>query len=458
VHAEPLETDVVVLGAGAAGLTAARDLTAAGLDVIVVEARPRIGGRVFTIRDRDAVIELGAEFLHGRAPQVTEIAKAARLPCVEIAGGRWTAHDGSLKPFEAFWERINRAMRAGRTPRDRSFAAAFRARAHRMSPFDRRLILDFVKGFHAADPDDISAHSLAESGSPGGDRRERRMGRLLSGYVSAVDWLAAPLAGRIVLSTVATTVRWQPGDVQVEAHDAERPESGMTVRARAAVVAVPLGVLHAEAGDGGLDFVPALRQKRAALGYLAMGSARRVVLRFTDRFWAAEAFGKRRKAEGFDTASFLHGHGGDFPVWWTAYPLRAPMMVGWCGGPDARALSGLDQRELTDRAVASLAKHLGMTARTIRAQLDGSWSHDWDRDPYARGAYSYQRAGGTGATAALARPIRRTLFFAGEATDTQGATGTVHGAIATGQRAAREVLRAFEGARVARSVRLQPNL
>jgi monoamine oxidase len=116
--------------------------------------------------------------------------------------------------------------------------------------------------------------------------------------------------------------------------------------------------------------------------------------------------------------------------------------VGWAGGPAAIAL-GAAPRELKERAVRSLADTFGIDRRTVERHLVATFYHDWSRDPFSRGAYSYVLVGGTDAAEMLSRPARGTLFFAGEATDPEGRTGTVHGAIATGQRAAAQVARAL---------------
>ena len=123
--------------------------------------------------------------------------------------------------------------------------------------------------------------------------------------------------------------------------------------------------------------------------------------------------------------------------------MREPIMVGWCGGPHARALLRLGGGALEARAVSSLARQFRMSPRRLRAVVEGFWTHDWDRDPFARGAYSYSTVGGADAPSWLARPMRGTLFFAGEAADSEGSTGTVHGAIASGRRAAKQVMRAL---------------
>jgi len=166
----------------------------------------------------------------------------------------------------------------------------------------------------------------------------------------------------------------------------------------------------------------------------------RVVFRFRERFWAGDWFAKRHHSEDLDTWSFLQGHDRQFPTWWTAYPSTEALLVGWCGGRRATAISHLAPPEVVDRAVASLADQTGIGRRRLASMIESTWMHDWEHDPFARGAYSYQMVGGTDSPAALAKPLRGTLFFAGEATETSGGTGTVDGAIATGRRAARQVI------------------
>jgi monoamine oxidase len=276
-------------------------------------------------------------------------------------------------------------------------------------------------------------HALADAGWPADDVEERRLGRVIDGYDRVVEWLATPLAPRIRLGAVVTRVRWQPGKVEVQVqHPDRRPRSA--IEARAAVIAVPLGVLKASSDDvGAIQFVPSLDRKQQALNHLAVGSVVRIVLRLRERFWAPE----------YHNLSFVHSSDPDFPTWWTNYPMRTPIIVGWCGGPRARALSQLPVNQLESRAVTSLARQMRISRQRLRSLVEGFWTHDWEHDPFARGAYSYVAVGGTGATAALARPLRRTLFFAGEAVETEGGTGTVDGAISSGRRAAKQVLRAL---------------
>jgi monoamine oxidase len=438
-----------VIGAGAAGLAAARELVAAGIDVTILEARDRIGGRILTVHDREiGAIELGAEFLHGSADALQPIIAAAMLRVLSIEGTRWQATPRTVRRLEDFWERLDRVMRklGTGTRTDESFSnfLARRPGGRSLAP-DRTLATQFVRGFHAADLTRISAKVLAESGSPGGDEREQRLARIVDGYDSVITWLAAPVHDRIHLSDIVTRVRWQKGHVEIESAHADGTRR-QTVEARAVMITVPLGVLQAAPGQpGAIEFEPALATKAHALRHMAMGSVVRLVFRFRERFWSGESFEPHGKTLDLDSMSFLHTHADDFAVWWTAYPLQSPVLTAWCGGPEAARLAELDRSTLESRAIASLAAQLGVPPRRVTALVRDTWFHDWVHDPFARGAYSYQLVGGRNAPADLARPLRGTVFFAGEAADATGSTGTVHGAIASGRRAAAQVKRLLPG-------------
>jgi monoamine oxidase len=430
------EIDVVVIGAGAAGIAAARALHNEGISVVVLEARERIGGRVFTHRGghTPVPIELGAEFIHGSAEAVHQLLDDAHLTSVDIAGQRYAATSRGLQRVDGFWEQLDRVMRRLPKPpaRDRTFREFLNTRpGGRRLARARRLALQWVEGFHAADPRVISAHALADGGWPADDVQERRLGRVIDGYDRVIEWLAGPIASRIRLGAIVTHIGWQHGSVEVHVQHPDR-QPRFAIEARAAIIAVPLGVLNASPGDvGAIEFVPPLDGKRAALDRLKVGSVVRAVMRLREPVWTPKD----------DTLSFLHSNDPDFPTWWTSYPMRTSVIVGWRGGPGARRLSQLGADELESRAVTSLARQLRISRQRLRALVDCFWTHDWEHDPFARGAYSYVAVGGSDATAALARPLRRTLFFAGEAADTEGGTGTVDGAISSGRRAAKQVLR-----------------
>lgn len=435
--------DVVIIGAGVAGLAAARRLDEQGLRVVVLEARSRIGGRVFTVHDSRSPrpIELGAEFLHGDAPEVREIADAAQLTAVDITGERWSAIHGRFARMEDFWERINRILGHANISRadDRPLSEflAERPGGKRFAE-DRSLVRGFVENFHAAELDRISERAVIEGGNPGKDPSEQRIGRLVEGYGAMVGWLAAPITTSIRLERPVAAIDWSRGHVRVATRAADGTREVVT--ARAAIVTVPISLLHADTrGRGAIAITPDVPSIRDAAAGVAMGQVQRIAVLLDRPLF--EILHQRRR-ENFLRLSFLQSRGVPVPVWWTSYPFLSGLLIGWVGGPGAMALPR-DRRALGDRAVFSLADALGMDRRTIARHVVKTFSHDWSSDPYARGAYSYSLVGGTDAGKTLSRPVQRTLFFAGEATDADGRSGTVHAAIATGYRAAKQVLSAL---------------
>jgi monoamine oxidase len=430
---------VIVIGAGAAGLAAALELSRAGRKVLVLEARSRSGGRVFTVHDPawPTPVELGAEFLHGESRATRDVAGAAGLAVEALTDRHLAADRGRLVALDRFWERFSRVKgRIRRLRADVPFGSFLAGQKGLSSP-DRKMAADFVEGYFAARLDRISAFALAsdESGE------DPRQGRMRDGYDGVVRALLAgldPDRAAVRLNTVVTDVEWRPGRVRVRCRSGLGP-SLPAVEAGRLVVTLPLGVLKAPPGlEGAVRFQPGLPGKAAALRRLEMGSARKLVLRFRTDFWTRAGL-----------LSFVHANGEAFPTWWTQAPAAVPCLTAWAGGPSAEALAGADPAALAARALAVLGRILRLSAARIVPELEAWTSHDWDTDPFSRGAYAYVGVGGEHAPSLLARPVANTLFFAGEATDA-GEMGTVSGAIASGRRAAGQVLGARTGGRARR--------
>jgi monoamine oxidase len=441
--------DVLVLGAGAAGLAAAQELSQAGQRVAVIEARDRVGGRVFTqhVPGHPLPFELGAEFIHGRPPESLALVEQAGLLIYEVNGDGWLSQNHQLAPSAALWERTDQifAQMASAASPDRSFQAF-------LAPFQSdpawrdaaAMAASYVEGYDAADIGNASVQALLAEQRAGAASDGDRAFRIAQGYdrlIAAVAATCDPARVSIHLDTIAHRVIWQPGHVEVQAVGASGPGS-RSFRARRAVITLPLGVLQAPAGArGGLEFDPPLREHAAAARQLAVGQVVKLHLRFRERFWECERLPLADQAMDPRQVSFIYGRGVALPTWWTAYPAIAPQLVGWAGGPAAARLVGQPEHVIVDLALDSLADVLGLPRGRIEEALLGVYTHDWHADPFSRGAYSYVMVNGMEAVRALAAPAKGTLFFAGEATHADGHIGTVHGAIATGRRAAREILR-----------------
>ncbi|MFL6463046.1 MAG: flavin monoamine oxidase family protein, partial [Bryobacteraceae bacterium] len=124
---------------------------------------------------------------------------------------------------------------------------------------------------------------------------------------------------------------------------------------------------------------------------------------------------------------------------------RAPLLTGWSAGPHADKLLGLPKAEIVKRALEDLSRLTGHAPEDLKGLVKAAHFHNWHNDPFAGGAYSYVPAGALRHRKALAQPVENTLFFAGEATELNGHAATVHGAVATGYRAAQQVLQTLHG-------------
>jgi monoamine oxidase len=435
-----LDADVIVIGAGVAGLAAAADLHRRGRRVRIYEARDRIGGRVLTRREPGLAmpIELGAEFVHGLPHESRAIVDAAHLTMAEMVGGRWIADRDGLRHADDFFEQIAPVME--KLPDARADRRTFRefldveaadptlADAHRM-------VESYVEGFHAAALDLIAANAVAEAEAGAEETHDERSFRVLDGYDAVPAWLHGELgaagAESLRLNAQVAEIRWREQRVEV---DVESRVTGVrtTATARRAVITLPLGVLKA----GAVRFVPEVPQLAEHLATLHVGKVVRFTLRFREPFWAEGPLAPLPTDGSLAQLSFLHTPDAPIPVWWTQQPVRAPLVVGWAGGPRAAELTRLDDRALALLAARSLAASLGVDADAVFGLLVGCYRHRWEDDPFSLGAYSYYGVGGLDARDAMARPVADTLYFAGEALATGGHVGTVHGAIASGRRAA----------------------
>lgn len=432
----------IIIGAGAAGLAVARDLSRAGHEVVVLEARDRIGGRVYTKRDPESPvpIELGAEFVHGESPALWQIAHAANLKLYEVSGRHWYFDDGKISKSHDFWKEIESLMdQMKSSPADQSVQDFLEE-----LPDDEKtarakaMLTRYVEGFQAAEIGRIGVRGLIAFNEASDSIEGDTSFRFENGYdllMQALRAEAESYDARFHLNTVVKKILWAGEEATVACEPANE-YSASTI-----IVTVPLSILQRDSNDGGIAFEPDLpAAKQLAIRRLVMGNVLKINLRFHKRFWEdAKLWDEQAEQVNFKDAGFFHYPEAPLPTWWTQLPIRAPLLVGWSGGPRADRLLSLGTAAILDQAIESLALIFNISANEVRAQLAASYIHDWRDDPFSRGAYSYLPVNGLEDQRVLSESLDKKLFFAGEATSA-GHVGTVHGAIQSGQRAAQEIL------------------
>jgi len=284
------------------------------------------------------------------------------------------------------------------------------------------LATDFVEGFHAGEPERISSVSIAQSEAAAEEVDGTRQFRFVAGYGELVRAMQAGARSREVrfdFGHAVTRIEWKPQRVLVSARHGDDVRQ---FEASKLLVTLPLGVLQSNA----VQFDPPLFQKEEAIRNLAVGNVIKVNLQLRPGLWPDDKDG------------FIHLASGHFPTWWKHHGV----ITAWAGGPKADELAKHSSIEIIQLIGESLGHMFGVSVHDARSHVESVQFHDWRKDPFARGAYSYVPVGAANAGRILARPIEQTLFFAGEATAQPGFQGTVHGAIESGLRAARETLKA----------------
>ena len=407
---------VVIVGAGVAGLAAACELAGAGLQPLLLEGRARVGGRIHTLSTGDgAPLELGAEFLHGVAPEVERSICEHHLAKRQVNDDHWQVRNGDFKELPNFWDQLAEVF--GKIPKrgpDKTYAE-FVEKIHGVDEPTKILANDFVEGFHAASARHISVLSIVQAEEASEEVEGTKQFRFVAGYgemVRAMHAKAVVRGARIHLNHAVSRVEWRRGKVRITAR---AKDDVVHFDADSAVITLPVGVLQ----SGSVVFDPRLPHYERAVASVAMGNVVKVNMILRPGLWPEEKEG------------FIHLATEKFPTWWR----NGSVVTAWVGGPKADAHNSA--LTTLNAAMDSLSEIFGRDARPF---VESAQFHNWRNDPFAYGAYSHVPVGGLNARKVLAQAVDRTLFFAGEATAQPGFQGTVHGAVESGQRAAREVL------------------
>src|ERR1700686_2163925 len=419
--ARPHPDHIVVIGAGAAGLMAARELARAGKRVTILEARDGCGGRILPLPSADFGCpgEGGAEFVHGEAPVTYDLLREAELSLLPIQGTQWTMEDGKFSREESQDPHEAQLHKALQELKDDLTVAEFLRRYFAGPKYDRlrHSIERMVEGYDAADPERASVLALREEWMDGGRSKQAR---IAGGYGALVEFLTAECRNHgvaIHLGSAVSAIEAIDGKVMV------RCTNGDVHDCNTVILTVPLPLLKEIA-------LPAVeREKATAAAQIGFGNVVKILLRFETRWWID-------KQRDLADLTFLLSD-ARIPVWWTQHPAEHPVLTGWFGGPKTEGMARLNERELIEAGLASLADIFGLSPERITQDLVAAKAINWANDPFARGAYSYATPETRDLQSALAGSDGAAVLFSGEALYRGRDMGTVEAALARGLEVAR---------------------
>ena len=422
---------IIIIGAGAAGLMAARELVKAGNKVTILEARDRIGGRIWPIPENKFgyPAQGGAEFVHGEARVTKSLLKDAGLTYIPMEGEMWSFRDGKIwkndagtandEPLTAYRDELDARLRE--LSEDMP-VAEFLEKYFNEEKYEglRTWVIRMAMNFDAADPNRISTFSLRDEWLGG---KEWLQGRIKEGYGALLDFLESECRKKgveIFLNCETSLIEENPNGITVTTKDDKKFE-GSKVIVTVSVALIP-----------SLKFIPEIPQKMKAVSKIGFGPIIKFITQFKSRWWL-NALGKDLSKMTFMLTD------GKVTAWWTQYPESHPVLTGWIPGRFALEFENSRDEDIIELGIKSLADTFKVEEKMIRDEIVASKVFNWPADPFARGAYSYSAVGAEEAYLELRKPVNNKIYFAGEALASAKETATVECALLSGLEVSREI-------------------
>lgn len=424
--------DIIVIGAGAAGLMAAWQLAQTGKKTAIVEAKDHIGGRAHTIPDHnfDLPVELGAEFIHGELELTQMLLKKAGVDQYTVNGDIWQDEDDELDEQKDFIEDYSALNKKFKEVKEDISVAEFIEKYLQGKEFEeaRFTLKNYVEGYYAADTNKASTFALREELNTSSDKQYRIEG----GYVKLIDYLhqqCLKTEVQFFLSNPVKEIKWKQEAVEVVTEQ-------KTITAKKVLVTVPVGVLQSET----IRFSPSIPGTINAAKKLGFGPVIKTVLQFDEAFWKKKEFTQQKDLHKL---SFIFSK-AVIPTWWTYYPKDAAMLTGWSGGPHAEEIKDLSDEEILQKALQSLSEIFNVSINLLHLKLKGWHIANWVNDPFSCGGYSYEVVNGKETRQVIKQTIENTIFFAGEGLYDGPEIGTVEAALYSGRETAHQIIAAFK--------------
>jgi monoamine oxidase len=415
-----MKYDVIIIGAGATGLLAMRDLAKAGYNVCMLEAAATAGGRISTIKgDFENYTEAGAEFIHGKLPLTFHLLKEAGLSYEAVEGKMIGVRQGQWQSEEHYehWDEFMQHLRKLKT--DITILQFLEENFSNPEYIHlRQAVQRFSEGFDLADISKASILSIKKEW----EDIDKIQYRIKGGYIQLIDHLVNSCRQpntEFYFNTCVNKIDHEDGNVTVHTSDNKK------LQANKLIITVSAGVLQ----SGTIQFKPALTDHAVAIQGLGFGSVIKFLLEFKTNFWE----------EFDDEAGFLLTD-EEIPTWWTQLPAESNLLTGWLGGPNATKKIFEPDSSLLQTALLSLSSIFRIPPAMLQEELTNYKIINWLNQPNIKGGYSYNTLHSKKAKEILTSPVNNTIYFAGEAISKSESQGTVESAFQSGHDTAKMLI------------------
>lgn len=421
-----MKTDILIIGAGAAGLMAMQHLLHTGHSVCLLEATAVAGGRMATLREPgfNGPVETGAEFVHGKLPLTLSLLDKAGIEYTPVGGSMIAVEQGKWQTNESHDPRWGAMMRLLSQLKTDTTIAHFLEQYFSGEKYSelRSSVEHFSSGFDLTDINKASALAALHEWS---DEQETQY-RVNNGYGALVKYLLEKCSqsqGAIHYNSAVEIIEYNQEQVTVLTADKR------SFSARSLLITTSAGFLQ----SGGFTFSPPLDKSYAgAIAQLGFGDVIKILLQFRQPFWNAD-----QGDIGFLLSDEV------IPTWWTQAPNENNLLTGWLGGPPATAAATTNDSALMQMALQSLANIFYTNTNDLQQLLQHHNICRWQQHPFAKGGYSYVTVQSAAAKKILSHPVAGMIFFAGEALYRGQSQGTVEAALQSGLQAAKLIAEKF---------------
>ena len=419
-----MKYDVIIIGAGAAGLIAMLDLLKEGYRVCMLEAADKAGGRISTVKEKGfkTYIEAGAEFIHGKLPLTLKLLNEAGISYYEVEGKMCGVRNGAWKSDEhnENWDEFISKLKKLKTD-----TTIFEFLTENFSDNKymglRQDVQRFAEGFDLADISRASVLSIKDEWQD----IEKPQYRIEGGYGQLIKYLldqCIEINAMFYFNSCVNKIDYKKKPVAVYTQENKKFEADKLI------ITASAGILQ----SGIIQFAPALKEQGIAIQGLGFGAVIKFLLQFKTNFW-----NKYENEIGFILSD------EKVPTWWTQLPIENNLLTGWMG--ESKAMENVFQPEtdLLKIAIESLSSIFKIPVLEINEQLESYKIINWQEHPTTKGGYSFSTLYTKEAKKILSTPVDEAIYFAGEAVSQGESQGTVESALQSGKEVASLMIRHF---------------